>query len=76
MLQDVILRLEGAKQYTQKKPFDFLSCPMALCRKIEAFESDLSLLERLLAAAHTSWQTLYGAMQEIEWKTFKRIKKS
>ncbi|WP_129726642.1 helicase-exonuclease AddAB subunit AddA [Ectobacillus funiculus] len=75
LLQDVILRLEGAKQYTQKA-IRLSQLPDGPAPKIEAFESDLSLLERLLAAAHTSWQTLYGAMQEIEWKTFKRIKKA
>lgn len=75
LLQDVILRLEGAKQYTQKA-IRLSQLPDGPTPKIEAFESDLSLLERLLSAARASWQTLHGAMQEIEWKTFKRIKKA
>lgn len=73
LLDDVRLRLEGAKQYIQKA-MEIALLPDGPAPRMTAFESDYNQLEKLLGT--DSWTPLYEAMQDVSWATLPRIKRS
>jgi ATP-dependent helicase/nuclease subunit A len=75
LLDDVRLRLEGAKECIHKATEAAL-LPEGPAPRITVFESDAHLLEKLIDAANDSWTALYTAMQDVEWAALPRIKRS
>ncbi|MFD3447296.1 helicase-exonuclease AddAB subunit AddA [Microbacteriaceae bacterium 4G12] len=74
ILEDVLLRFEATRQYLNRG-FELAMRPDGPAPRVEALEADMVQLERLFAAARTSWSALHEAMQGVEWVTLKRIRK-
>ncbi|MFX3622453.1 MAG: helicase-exonuclease AddAB subunit AddA [Ectobacillus sp.] len=75
LLEDVRLRLAGAKEAIQKA-LQLALLPDGPAPRASVFEADFIQLEKLMAAAGASWNDLYEAMQGVSWATMPRIKRS